>query len=651
MDGPERKKLKSTYQPSPVTVPAPAPASAAALPSGWTEHTAPTGHKYYYNAETKKSTYTRPTATPAPTIPQNQSSAPAPVINHGYPNTYPTYSSYNNYGDFTGHSGSIGSFPNQQVYANRAESFGQSRSANTQVPQQRPRRPQPQDRPKRKAVIPDCAPWILVYTKLGRRFVHNMETRESFWKFPADVMQKVIAFDQSELERKFMKDDKMEPLVKENKQSPIAPTNEERSQSRRRRSESLQREDEEAMAAELAAANEEAREWVPTAKAVTGGEDNEEGSDVEYEIVEVTESESESEEDEAEAGPANDDNNAVEFGEDDIAYQLAQMGEAYGLDPAEYGSSPDPDDLDGEHEEGAAGLPLTADDREALFHDLLDDYKINPYTPWTTVLDHATVNSTDSILSDDRYTIVTSSKGRSAAYDTWSKTRIAALKASRAATAQLDPRIPYLAFLATHATPKLYWPEFRRKHKSAPEMRATKPPDKDKEKFYREHIARLKLPAAKLKADLMDLLAAQPARILNANTSVDDLPKELLTDLRLISLPEESRNLILRQHFATLPPAPDDDDVDEEAAAARRKAKAEREKREEAMRERERRVEEDKRATDRERRFAEGRLREGERELMEANRVGRAGLRGQFNAGDEIMPASNYGDGLEQSSK
>jgi len=31
------------------------------LPPGWTEHTAPTGHKYYYNTTTKKSTYKRPT--------------------------------------------------------------------------------------------------------------------------------------------------------------------------------------------------------------------------------------------------------------------------------------------------------------------------------------------------------------------------------------------------------------------------------------------------------------------------------------------------------------------------------------------------------------------------------------------------------------
>jgi hypothetical protein len=48
------------------------------LPPGWTEHTAPTGHKYYYNASTKKSTYQRPTAetTPQQTLPS------APVTFH-----------------------------------------------------------------------------------------------------------------------------------------------------------------------------------------------------------------------------------------------------------------------------------------------------------------------------------------------------------------------------------------------------------------------------------------------------------------------------------------------------------------------------------------------------------------------------------------
>ncbi len=51
--------VKSTYQPSPNL------ASQSALPPGWSQHAAPTGHTYYYNAETKESTYRRPGATPS----------------------------------------------------------------------------------------------------------------------------------------------------------------------------------------------------------------------------------------------------------------------------------------------------------------------------------------------------------------------------------------------------------------------------------------------------------------------------------------------------------------------------------------------------------------------------------------------------------
>src|SRR3982074_3391802 len=50
-----RKMLKSTHKP--VVQPP--------LPEGWTEHKAPTGHYYYFNAETKQSTSTSPAPLPA----------------------------------------------------------------------------------------------------------------------------------------------------------------------------------------------------------------------------------------------------------------------------------------------------------------------------------------------------------------------------------------------------------------------------------------------------------------------------------------------------------------------------------------------------------------------------------------------------------
>jgi WW domain len=54
------------------------------LPPGWTEHTAPTGHKYYYNAALKKSTYQRPTVEPP------QQTPPIQAPNIAQPSAQPT---------------------------------------------------------------------------------------------------------------------------------------------------------------------------------------------------------------------------------------------------------------------------------------------------------------------------------------------------------------------------------------------------------------------------------------------------------------------------------------------------------------------------------------------------------------------------------
>ncbi|KAJ5665806.1 uncharacterized protein N7477_008254 [Penicillium maclennaniae] len=69
--------LKSTY-----TAPPP-------LPPGWSEHRAPSGHLYYYNAATKQSTYTRPKeqpSQPAPPAPD-----PAQSLPYYAPETLPPF--------------------------------------------------------------------------------------------------------------------------------------------------------------------------------------------------------------------------------------------------------------------------------------------------------------------------------------------------------------------------------------------------------------------------------------------------------------------------------------------------------------------------------------------------------------------------------
>ncbi|RMZ89191.1 hypothetical protein DV736_g3588, partial [Chaetothyriales sp. CBS 134916] len=145
--------LKTTYRPS------------APLPPGWTEHTAPSGHKYYYNASTKQSTYTRPQSAQATeqeelqidynaTAPDASLHATAQALDEFYRHSDPRK---------RGHGG---------------------------------------DRPKSKKPIPGAEPWVLVITKFGRRFVHNTETKQSLWKFPQDIMMAVIDLDRAEWERR-----------------------------------------------------------------------------------------------------------------------------------------------------------------------------------------------------------------------------------------------------------------------------------------------------------------------------------------------------------------------------------------------------------------------------------------------------------------
>ncbi|KAM0723739.1 hypothetical protein Q7P37_000729 [Cladosporium fusiforme] len=468
------------------------------------------------------------------------------------------------------------------------------------------------DRPKSKHALPGCEPWVLVRTKYGRRFAHNTATKESFWFIPKDVMPAVLEFERREKEDKEKGENQrwaeeqlreMEAKSKAAKINKAADASEGRS--RRRRSESLQREDEEAFMAELAAQaekaeEEDAKEATPRArKAKKKGEG-------ESSAVRSTE-------EQIQAEPEEDE--PVEFGEDDIAYQLAAMGQEYGLDPGEYA-----DDQEEDWEEGAEGLPLSDEDAMYLFRDMLDDHRISPFTPWDKVIAD---ESEQSILFDDRYTVLQTSKARKEAWEVWAKDKAAQIREERAKMEKLDPKIPYLAFLSEKATPKLYWPEFKRKFKKESEMNDRKLVDKDREKLYRDHINRLKLPESTRKADLINLLKAQPLSTLNNSSTPNTLPQQVLGHLHLISLPANVRDPVIEKHIASLPPPPEADEGEwsEEQRAAEEKKRAERRKREAALAERERQVEEERLKTGRDEARAKRDLREEQAELARYARI------------------------------
>lgn len=434
-----------------------------------------------------------------------------------------------------------------------------------------------------------------MYTKLGRRFVHNPDTNESFWKFPEDVMKALVDFDRLKLDEKLKSPDEASGANK------VAVT------------ERVPRQEPEKVSEkpEVKTKSQEPEKLQEDAV----------GSDSEYEEIEVTD-----DEDEKGGAPRQEEGHAeedgpLEFDEDDIAYQLAAMEDSYGLDRGEFGGGGED-----EYEEGMEGIPLTDEDGAALFCDMLEDQHISPYIPWETLI------SDGRIIDDSRYTALPTTKRRKEVWTDWTRTKISELREQKAKQEKLDPRIPYLSLLSEKATPKLYWPEFRRKYKKEDAMRDAKLSDKEREKLYREHIARLKLSSSQLKSDLIALLKSLPLKHLDKETRLENLPKDLLTDIRFISLPPKARDDLLEAHISTLAPAPDEEEAatEEERAEQERRSK-ERRRREQALREREQKVEEEKRKRERDLAFGRGRLGEAGRELEMAMKVGRSGLRAQID--------------------
>ncbi|KAI0405154.1 hypothetical protein F4802DRAFT_204164 [Xylaria palmicola] len=560
--------LKSTYKPS-------ASLAQPLLPPGWTEHKAPTGHTYYYNTATKESTYKRPGADAQPAPP-----APQPQDPHA---SFFQYSSVPQLSDPATANAFLAQYdPARQRDAQASGQHGRGGHRRPNDGRDRPR-PQPVDKPKSKVAIPGCEPWILVYTKYGRRFAYNPVKNASYWRIPEKVMKAVLELDIKGIKEKAGSSDaKHEPQPAES--SPQEPETE--------ISEAV-----------------EAEEQVDL--------------DSDYEEVEVTD-----DEEDAEGGLADDDNippskrqrteepaedMPVEFNEDDIAFQLQAMGEEYGLDPGEYD--------DGNPEswpEGAEGLPFSETDAKELFKDLLNDSGINPYSPWDKLIEEG------RIFDDARYTVLGTMKARKEVWEEWSRERIQVLKEQRAKEERKDPRIPYMAFLQEKATSKLYWAEFRRKYKREGPMRDTSLTDRDREKWYREYIDKLKLPLDTRKKDLTSLLKDIPARALNNQTLLENLPSQLLTDVRYISLDAKIRDPMLAAYIQTLGPPPEADEAEEDEAA--KKAREERRKREKALAERERIVAEEKHRQKRQLAYGKAVLREEERELERANQVGKKGL-------------------------
>ena len=432
-----------------------------------------------------------------------------------------------------------------------------------------------------------------MYTKLKKRFIHNPETGESLWKFPQDVMMSVIELDHQERERR--ERGEREEDVQSKEEGPGGKGSQAQ--------------------AEIKDGPASASQGPSKADVEAPDANDKDYDSDEYEEVVVTD-------DEDEGAPKrqkleSDAQGPLEFDEDDIAYQLAAMGQ---------------DDEGGGdaywEEDYAEEEPLNEEDATALFADLLEDFHINPFKPWESLVDEG------KIIDDDRYTCLPTMKARKEAWSEWSRAKMQRLREQKLQQEKTDPRIPYLQLLEERATPKLYWPEFKRKFRKEPAMRDAKVGDKEREKWYREYINRLKMPESSLKADLTALLKAQPLATLNRSTSLEALPSALLTDMRYVSVPARVRDPLIEAYIAIQPPAPEADGKDPEDVERYAKDKEERARRERALAEREQRVREQQRRNTAAKRHGREMLREEEGEVQRAMRVGREGLKSHVGGDD-----------------
>jgi hypothetical protein len=376
-----------------------------------------------------------------------------------------------------------------------------------------------------------------VKTKLGRRFVHNTETKQSLWKFPQDVMMAVIEMDRLEWEAK----------KKAGAEKDETPDKEESAREK----------------SQTADGHARAADAKPPTQTV-GPHDFGHDSDS-YEEVEVTDDEGEGE-GEGEQGegdepskrrrlsssaPAPAPSGPLEFNEDDIAWQLAQM-EAEGDGEGDY-DNPDGQDMDAA-EEDEEGLPLTEEDTVALFRSLLDDSGISPYATFEKLIEDVRA------VEDPRYVSLPTTSARKEAFTQWSKDRIAEIQALKAQESERsdrkrDPRVEYLCFLHKNATPKLYWPEFKRKFRRAPEMADRNLQDKEREKTFRDLVAKLKLPESERRKELVGLLkdaAQKDKHAFNSAMKVEELPAPILRDVRFYTLEQGRRDELVRTFLETL---------------------------------------------------------------------------------------------------
>ncbi|KAG5519453.1 hypothetical protein PMAC_002080 [Pneumocystis sp. 'macacae'] len=212
----------------------------------------------------------------------------------------------------------------------------------------------------------------------------------------------------------------------------------------------------------------------------------------------------------------------TEYTEDDIAWQLAAMGN---------------NDFNTE-----SVKELSKDEKIQQFKEMLRELDINPYHPWDQEI--------SKIMMDTRYLLIDTMKERKELFEVFCKESIVEQRKEAESRPKRDPKISFITLLQDPRTPNMYWHEFRRKFKKEQEYKDYGLNDKEREKLFREYKEQMKYDIKKKEQDFQILLRTTPS--VTKETTLFSLPDEVLSDLRYAVIPSEKLEEYISKYTRTI---------------------------------------------------------------------------------------------------
>ncbi|WWD17407.1 hypothetical protein CI109_101848 [Kwoniella shandongensis] len=494
------------------------------LPPGWSEHRAPDGvTPYYYNAQTRESTYIRPSAFPSfpPT------SATPPIV--GSP-----------------------------------------------APTGEKEKKKKKEKPKDKVPIPGTT-WTRVRTNEGNVFYFEKESKRSEWTVPEEIKEEVEKLEAEEQAAK-------EKLAQEEREKAEKERLEKLKEIERIR---LEVEEEKKKKQEAAAAPAAAKEAEKKRKAREEVDEDGEGSQRESKVQKVegvTNGEAATEEQEGEEQFAPEDEEDEEAWMKAVAAEFAEADKA--MEEEKQANEAQTKQDEEEAAKKLFAVPnkvhVSQEEGKALFKALLIEKNISPFAPWDQSLPSFINDPRYILLSStkdrrDVYEEYCRDVGRAR------RLNKATPGAGGADSKKADPERDYKALLREEVTStRTRWDDFRRKWKKDRRFYGFGRDDHQREKVFKTHLRELgerkRADAQRAEQDFHDLL--KEADNITSSSIWTEVKRGLTSDPRYdavgsSSLREELFNNYVRKLASTSSQQPESKEDEAARKLAERKAKAE----------------------------------------------------------------------------